>query len=181
QGQQRIESKIAEIRNNLPPETQISVARMNPSILPVMGYSLESNLRSPVDLKLIANYSVRPFLSQVKGVSEVRITGGKTKEYWLQLNIQRMSSLGVTPEVISNALGQSNFIRSNGYLSDYRYLYLTITDATVHSLDELETIVIRNDGKRIITLKDIAEVKVNEATEFIKINANGRDGVLIAI
>ncbi len=181
QGQQRIESKIAEIRNNLPAETQITVARMNPSILPVMGYSLESNLRSPVELKLMANYSVRPFLSQVKGVSEVRITGGKTKEYWLQLNIQRMSTLGLTPEVISNVLGQSNFIKSNGYLSDYRYLYLTITDATVHNLDELETIVIKNDGKRIITLKDIAEVKVNEATEFIKINANGRDGVLIAI
>src|SRR5690242_5919946 len=53
--QQRIESKIAEIRNDLPAETQISVARMNPSILPVMGYSLESTMRSPIELKLLAN------------------------------------------------------------------------------------------------------------------------------
>jgi CzcA family heavy metal efflux pump len=179
--QQRIESKIAEIRNNLPADVQISVARMNPSILPVMGYSLESSMRSPIELKLMANYTIKPFLSQVKGVSEVRITGGKTKEYWLMLNMQRMSTLSITPETINNALTQSNFIKSNGYLSDYRYLYLTVTDATVHNLDDLKQIVIKNDGKRTVTLNDIAEVKVNEATEFIKINANGRDGVLVAI
>jgi CzcA family heavy metal efflux pump len=180
-GQQRIESKIAEIRNNLPADVQITVARMNPSILPVMGYSLESNLRSPIELKLLANYTVKPFLSQVKGISEVRITGGKTKEYWLVLNMQRMSTLGITPETINNALTQSNFIKSNGYLSDYRYLYLTVTDATVHSLDDLRQVVVRNDGKRIVTLNDVAEVKVNDATEYIKINANGREGVLVAI
>ena len=40
--QQRIEARIAEIRNTLPPEVNITVEKMNPSILPVMGYSLES-------------------------------------------------------------------------------------------------------------------------------------------
>src|ERR1043165_6053228 len=40
---QRIESRIAEIRNDLPPNTAITTERMNPSILPVIGYTLESN------------------------------------------------------------------------------------------------------------------------------------------
>ena len=40
-------------------------------------------------------YTVKPFLSQVEGVSEVRIIGGKQKEYWLQLDVQKMSSLGI--------------------------------------------------------------------------------------
>jgi CzcA family heavy metal efflux pump len=179
--QQRIESKIAEIRNQLPPGVQISVARMNPSILPVMGYSLESNSRSPIALKQIANYTVKPFLSQVAGVSEIRITGGKTKEYWLQLNLQKMSTFSVTPDMVNTALSQTNFIKSNGYLSDYHYLYLTVTDATVHNKEELEQIVIKNDGKRIVTIRDIADVQINEGVEFIKINANGRDGVLVAV
>jgi multidrug efflux pump subunit AcrB len=179
--QQRIESKIAEIRNQLPPGVQISVARMNPSILPVMGYSLESNTRSPIALKQIANYTVKPFLSQVAGVSEIRITGGKTKEYWLQLNLQKMSTFSVTPDMVNTALSQTNFIKSNGYLSDYHYLYLTVTDATVHNKEELEQIVIKNDGKRIVTIRDIADVQINEGVEFIKINANGRDGVLVAV
>jgi multidrug efflux pump subunit AcrB len=74
--QQRIESKINEIKSNLPPETQITVEKMNPAILPVMGYTLETHLLSPIELKQLANYTIKPFLSQVSGVSEVRVIGG---------------------------------------------------------------------------------------------------------
>jgi len=181
--QQRVESRIAEIRNDLPPGVQITVERMNPSILAVIGYTLESNNTSltPIDMKQIALYTVKPFLSQVQGVAEVRIIGGKQKEYWLMLNPQKMSQLGVTPDILSNALTQTNFIQSNGYLSDYRLLYLTVTDATVHSLDELQSLVISNNGKRIVQLKDIAEVKIKEGVEYTRINANGREGLLISI
>ncbi|MEI9947121.1 MAG: efflux RND transporter permease subunit [Chitinophagaceae bacterium] len=179
--QQHIESKISEIRNLLPPETNITVAKMNPSILPVIGYSVESNTKSPIELKQLAAYTITPFLSQVEGVSEIRITGGRSKEYWLQLDLQKMSSLSITPDLINTALGQTNFIKSNGFLSDYNYLYLTVTDATVHNKDELESIVIKNDGKRIVQLKDIASVEIKEGIEYIKINANGKDGLLIAV
>src|SRR5882762_2506174 len=150
--QQRMESKIAQIRNNLPAETQITVEKMNPSILPVIGYTLESHDKSPIELKQLAIYTIKPFLSQVAGVSEVRVIGGKMKEYWLELDARKMSSLMVTPDGISLALAQTNFIRSNGYLSDYRYLYLTTTDATVHSADDIRNIVLRNDGKRIVRI-----------------------------
>src|SRR4029078_12535258 len=115
------------------------------------------------------------------GVSEVRIIGGKQKEYWLTLDPQRMSTLGITPESLSNALIQTNFIQSNGFVSDYRLLYLTVTDATVHTLDELEDLVIANNGRRIVQLKDIAEVKIREGVEYTRINANGREGLLVAI
>jgi len=179
--QQHIESKISEIRNTLPPDVDITVAKMSPSILPVMGYSVESSTRSPIELKQLALYTIKPFLSQVEGISEIRITGGRTKEYWLQLNLQKMSTFSITPDLINTALAQTNFIKSNGFLSDYRFLYLTITDATVHNKDELENIVIKNDGKRIVTLKDIATIEVKEGVEFIKINANGKDGLLIAV
>ena len=179
--QQRIESKITEIRNNLPPDVQITVERMNPSILPVIQYSLESNSRTPIDLKLLAMYTIKPFLSQVEGVSEVRVIGGKTKEYWLILNQQKMNTLGITPDNMSNALSQTNFIKSNGYLSDYRLMYLTLTDASVSSKEQLENIVISNNSKRIILLKDIAEVQIQEAKEYVKINANGREGILLGV
>ena len=147
--QQRIESKIAEIRNTLPPDVQVTVERMNPSILPVIGYSLESKTRTPIEMKLLAMYTIKPYLSQVEGVSEVRVIGGKEKEYWLQLDIHKMSTLGLTPDTISASLAQTNFIKSNGYLSDYRLLYLTVTDASVSSKEQLENVVISNNGKRI--------------------------------
>src|SRR5258706_8604509 len=179
--QQHIESKISEIRNLLPPDVNITVAKMNPSILPVMGYSLESHNKSPIELRQLATYTIKPFLSQVAGVSEIRITGGRSKEYWLQLNVQKMSSLSITPDLINTALSQTDFIKSNGFLSDYRFLYLTVTDATVHNIDDVEEMVIKNDGKRIVKLKDIATIQVKEGVEFIKINANGKEGLLIAV
>ena len=134
---QRLESRIAEIRNTLPPNVSITVEKMNPSILPVMGYSLESNSLSPIELKQLAVYTIKPFLSQVPGVSDIAIMGGKSKEYWVKLNVQKMSTLSVTPDSVYAALNQTNFINSNGYLSDYRYLYLTLTDASVQSLNDL--------------------------------------------
>ncbi|HZJ59593.1 MAG TPA: efflux RND transporter permease subunit [Chitinophagaceae bacterium] len=181
--QQRIESRIAEVKNDLPAAVQITVEKMNPSILPVIGYTLESSSssRTAIDMRQIAVNTIKPFLSQVEGVAEVRIIGGKQKEYWLTLNPQRMSTLGITPESLSNALIQTNFIQSNGFVSDYRLLYLTVTDATVHTLDELEDLVIANNGRRIVQLKDIAEVKIREGVEYTRINANGRQGLLVAI
>jgi CzcA family heavy metal efflux pump len=179
--QQRIESKINQIRNTLPPDIHITVEKMNPSILPVMGFTLESKTKSPIELKQLALYTIKPFLSQVDGVSEIRIIGGKVKEYWLILNAQKMSSLSVTPDIITNSLSQTNFVKSNGYLSDYRFLYLTVTDATVHTKEDLKNIIISNNGKRIIRLKDVADVDIKEAVEYTKINANGKDGLLIAV
>ncbi len=178
---QRIESKINEIKNTLPPDIQITVERMNPSILPITGFSLESKNRSPIEMKLLAMYTIKPFLSQVEGVSEIRIIGGKQKEYWMVLNVQKMSSLGVTPDMVNTALAQTNFIKSNGYLSDYRLLYLTVTDAAVSSKEQLSNIVLSNNGKRIILLKDIADVQIQEAKEYIKVNANGHEGILLAV
>ncbi len=178
---QRIESKINEARNNLPPDIQITVERMNPSILPIIGYSIESKTRTPIEMKLLAQYTIKPFLSQVEGVSEVRVIGGKTKEYWLVLDTRKMGTLGITPDNINTVLSQTNFIKSNGYISDYRLLYLTVTDASVNSKDQLQNIVISNNGKRIVLLKDIADVQIQEAKEYIKINANGHEGILLAI
>jgi CzcA family heavy metal efflux pump len=179
--QQRIQASIDQIKNDLPPDVNITVEKMNPSILPVSGYTLESHTRSPIELRQLATYTVKPFLSQVGGVSEIRVTGGKVKEYWLVLNRQKMSSLGVTPDMISNALNQTNFVKSGGYLSDYKMMYLTITDATLATGDDLKNMIISNDRKRVIQLQDIADVQVSEGIDYTRINANGHDGVLIAV
>lgn len=179
--QQRIESKINEIRNSLPPDMNITVERMNPSILPVIGYTLESSERSQIELKHLATYTVKPFLSQVEGVAEIRIVGGKEKEFKVVLDQPRMSALGITPEVVQTALRETGFVKSNGYLSDYRFMYLSVTDARVDSKSKLENVVICGSNKRTVTLKDIADIEISEAKEYVKINANGKDGILIAV
>ncbi|MBS1524475.1 MAG: efflux RND transporter permease subunit [Bacteroidetes bacterium] len=178
---QRIQSSIDQVKNDLPSDVNITVAKMNPSILPVSGYTLESHTRTPIEMRQIATYTVKPFLSQVNGVSEIRVIGGKAKEYWLTLNKQKMSSLGLTPDIISTALSNTNFVKSEGYLSDYKMLYLTVTDATVNTGDQLGNLVISNNRKRVIRLKDFADVAIQQGIEYTKINANGHEGVLIAV
>jgi len=178
---QQIDSRISEIRNILPPTTQITVEKMAPSILPVSGYTLESATKNPIELKLIANYIVKPFLSQVSGVSSIDILGGKTKEYWVVLKPEKMTELGITIDTISTLLGQTNFINSNGYTTDYRRMYLTLTDAGLGDKHDLESLVVKSNSKRIIQLKDVADIKISEKIEYIKINANGKDGLLVNV
>ncbi len=179
--QQMMESRISEIRNVLPPGVEISVEKMNPSLLAVMGYTLESSGKTPIELKLIAVNIIKPFLSRVAGTASVRVLGGKTKEYWVQLNPQKMSSFSITPDIIKTALGQTNFITSNGYSYDYSRLYLNLTDAGIYNKEDLENVIIRNDGKRVVSLKDIASIEVKEKIEYTKINANGNSAVLINV
>ena len=179
--QQQIESQIAKISATLPAGVNISVEKMNPSILPVSGYSLESHKYSPTELKKIATYTVKPFLSQVTGVSEIRVIGGKSKEFWLELDVSKMQTLGISPDQISTVLSQTNFIKSNGYLADHNYLYLSVTDATVKTKTDLEDLVLTRKGNRTIKVGDIAKVSIQQSVEYTRINANGKDGILIAV
>ena len=153
---------------------------MNPSILPVMGFSLEGN-RSPIELKKMALLQIKPFLAATPGVSDIAVIGGKTKEYQILLKQDKLTELGITPQQISNVVGQTNVLQSNGYISDYNRLYLTITDNAIESKTELENLVIVNSAKRVVLLKDIAEIKISETKEYVKINANGKDVPLIAV
>lgn len=178
---QQIESRINEVRGDLPPGVRISVAKMSPSILSVMGYTLESRTRSPIALKQLALYTIKPYLSQVSGVSQVTVAGGETKEYWVELNPEEMSRMSITPAMIAQALSRTNFVLSNGYLPDYRRMYLTVTNATVNNTRELQDVVISNNGKRVIQLKDVATVKIHPAVQYVRINANGKAAVLVAV
>ena len=178
---QRIEAQINQIKNDLPANVQITVKKMNPSILAVLRYALESKTESPIALRQLALYTIKPFLSQVQGVADVAVGGGKTKEFWVELNQSKMRELSITPAMISQALSQTNFILSNGFMPDYRRLYLTVTNAMVTSPNQLGDIVMSNNGKRIIRLKDIGKVIVHPAIEYVRINANGKSAVLIAV
>lgn len=175
----QMESRINEIKNYLPAGVSISAEAMNQSLFPVYGYTLESKNHSLVALRDKANLVCRPVFSQVPGISNVIVRGGKAKEYVVIPDPIKMSSLAITPNTIITAFSNNNFVLSNGYLADYRRLYLNLTDTRVNDINQLENVVIKSDSVRIIKLRDIAKVEIQEQQEFIKVNANGNDAVLI--
>lgn len=178
---QQVESRINQIRNNLPSSVQITVEKMNPSILPVIGYSLHSDNHDPIELKMMAENIVKPYISRIEGVAAVEVIGGKEKEYHIILDQQKMSMLKMSPQTVIEAIQQTNFIKSNGYAIDYRRLYLTVTDVSIHNKEELENIVLFNDSLSKITIKDIAKVEISSRVEYVKIKADGKDVPLVAV
>lgn len=194
-----VSAKINQAQSQLPSGVSYSVEKMNPSILPVIGYTLQYNAPPSasgntasadmsnekeewqIALKQLALYTIRPFLGSVAGVSNVQVMGGKTKEYWVTLKPDVMTRLRITPEQVNDAFSRSDFILSNGLLNDYRRLYLTVTDASAKSKTDIENVVVKNDGRRIIHVKDLAEVGIHQMDEFVKINANGEEAVLVNV
>jgi heavy metal efflux system protein len=178
---QQVESQISQIKNSLPSDVAITIEKMNPSILPVMGYALHSGTKNQVELKLIAEYVVKPYLSRITGVSSVQVIGGKTKEYRIIPDEEKLRILKINPQEIINVIGQTDFIKSNGYTIDYNRLYLTVTDATIKNSEQLANLVLFNNGVQKIKVSDVAKVEISERNEYVKIKADGKDVPLIAV
>jgi heavy metal efflux system protein len=175
----QLNERINEIKNSLPSTVNIVVEAMSQSIYPVIGYTIESDKYGQIELKNLALFNIRPQFSQIPGISNVIIRGGKTKEFIISPFPQKLISFGLNPQDIIVAFGNTNFIESSGLLSDYRRLYLSLTDTRFKNIDELKEVVIKNDGHRIIRLGDVAQIDLQEQQEFIRINANGHDAVII--
>lgn len=179
QGKLQIESRINEIRNVLPQGVNIAVEGYNQSLFPVYGYTLESKSYGPVALRDFANLTVRPLFAQVDGISTVIVRGGKGKDYIVTPNIVKMSALGITPEMLIQTFNNTNYVLSNGNLSNYKRLYLTLTDTRIKDIDDIYQVVIKNDNGRNITIRDIASIELKEQVEFNVINTNGSEGVIV--
>ncbi len=175
----QLESRINEIKNFLPSDVNISAEVMNQSLFPVYGYTLENPNKTDVDLKDVANVIIRPAFSQVSGISNVVIRGGRSKEYVVLPKIDKMTALGIVPQDIITAFDNNNFVSSAGLLPDHYRMYLTILDTRVQDIEQLKNTVITNTNGRIIKIKDIAEIKLEEQQEFVIINANGNNAVIV--
>ncbi|MCX6266890.1 MAG: efflux RND transporter permease subunit [Bacteroidetes bacterium] len=175
----QLEARINEIKNTLPPTANLTIEAMSQNIYPVIGYTLESERSGQIEMRNVAMFFARPRFSEVPGISNVVVRGGKTKEFVIIPDPMKMVQLGLTPQKLIDVLDSTNFIESNGLLSDYRRLYLTVTDSRINTIEDLRSLVIRNDLHRIIRLADFSMVEFQEQQEFIRINANGREAVIL--
>lgn len=176
----QVESRINEIRNFLPPGVNLSIEAMNQSLFPVYGYTLESDQHGLVALRDRANLLVRPLFSQVSGIANVVVRGGKAKEIVIIPDAVKLASVNLPISALITAINANNNVLSNGYVADYRRLYLTLTDTRVLDVDALNALIVKNDGTRMVTLGEVARVEVQEQQqEFLVINANGHQAVQI--
>ncbi|MFN2623372.1 MAG: efflux RND transporter permease subunit [Chthoniobacterales bacterium] len=175
------ESEVNKIISTLPAGTTFNIERMNPTVFPVIAYSLTSNSRSLVELRDLALYTLRPALSTVPGVATVGVLGGRTEEYRITINPDKLQSFNLTLDDVAKTLSAANVLVAVGRLEQYDKLYLIISDTRFRSFEEIERTVIRSSAAGVVLLKDVATVEDSIQPQWTRVTADGRDAVLFQV
>ena len=128
---------------------------------------------SPMDLRTIQDWIVRRQLSGIDGVVEVNSWGGYLKQYEVAVNPSKMQALGVTLMDVFGALENNNSISGGAYIEKKSESYFIRGDGQVRSLDDIQHIVVKNQGGIPVMINDVAQVHFGYANRFGAITANG--------
>ncbi|WP_137962626.1 efflux RND transporter permease subunit, partial [Burkholderia sp. 4M9327G5] len=175
------QSAIAEILPSLPPGTKMQVKRMDPTVFPVLAYSLTSSRQSLAQLRDLAQLQLRPLLSSVDGVARVEVTGGAQDELQVAIDPARLAAYKLSVEDVSKAIGAGNVLMATGRIEDHYKLYLVVADTTITSLDTLRNAVVSSAGGNQVRVGDIATVSRGTVPQWIRVTADGQDAVLVNV
>ena len=177
----QVESAISQVLSGLPQGTTFQVRRMDPTVMPVLAYSITSDIHSLVALQDIALYQLRPLLSTVKGVAKVSVQGGAREEYQVVVDPARLASFGLSLNDVAKAVSGANVITAVGKIEDHYKLYLTISDTRFHDLDQIRETILRSGENGMVRLDDIATVSRGTVPQWTRATADGHDAVLFQI
>lgn len=175
------QSAISEILATLPQGTSMQVRRMDPTVFPVLAYSLTSTRQSPSALRDLAQFQMRPLLSSVAGVARVDVMGGAQDEFEVEIDPARLAAYKLSLADVSKAIGASNVLMATGRIEDHYKLYLVIADATITRIGQLKDVVVSATGASQIRLGDIASVRQGVTPQWMRVTADGQDAVLINV
>ncbi|MYM96428.1 efflux RND transporter permease subunit [Duganella vulcania] len=176
-----VNAAIAQILGQLPAGTQMTTRRMDPTVFPIIAYSLVSSTLSPVQLRDLAEYQLRPLLSSVNGVSSVQTMGGALEEYRVTVDPARLRAHDLTLDEVARTLAATNVLSAVGRLEDHYKLYLVMSDTRLQSLVQIRQTVLRNAAGAIVRLADVGTVEQAVVPEWTRVTADGRDAVLFSV
>ena len=177
----QINQAITQILPGLPPSTRMTTKRMDPTVFPILAYSLTSDTVSQTDLYDLARYQLRPLLSSVTGVARIQVTGGAQQEYQVTADPARLMAYGLTLGDVAQALSAANVVTAVGRLEDHYKLYLAIADTRLRTLRQIGDTVVKSGSNGLVRLEDIATVSDGMVPQWIRVNADGRPAVLFNI
>ncbi len=177
----QVNEAITQILSRLPPGTRMSTKRMDPTVFPILAYSLTSKTQSQTALYDLARYQLRPLLSGVNGVARIQVIGGAREEYRVTVDPARLTAYGLTLGDVAQALSAANVVSAVGRLEDHYKLYLAIADTRLTKLKQIGQTIIRSGSQGIVRLEDVAQVTDGVVPQWIKVDADGRPAVLLNI
>lgn len=175
------ESQVNRVLPTLPSGTTFEIIRMDPTVFPVIAYSLTSDTRPLSQLRDLAEFQLRPILSGVTGVAKIGVSGGAVEEYQVIVDPAKLQAHHLVVSDLSAALSAANVLTAAGRVEDHFKLYLVVTDTRFKSLDEIGATVIRSGAGGVVLLSDVASVRQTVAPQFTRATSDGRDAVLMNV
>jgi multidrug efflux pump subunit AcrB len=177
----QVNAEVSQILPQLPPATMIQTIRMDPTVFPIISYSMTSSTVPLAEIRDIALYQVRPLLASITGVSNVGISGGSDQEYHVLVDPGKLNAAGITVDDVAKAVGASNVLQAIGRVEDRYKLYLVISDDALHGTDDLRHIAVRTGPDGVTTVGDVATVQLSTVPLWARVTANGKDAILFDI
>ena len=182
---QIVSEKLAVVNESLPANVGKPTLGPQSSILgEMLIVGLTADSTSMLDLRTIADWTIRPRLLSTGGVAQVAVLGGDIKEYQVQLDPERMRHYGVTLSEVMNITREMNLNANGGVLYEYGNEYIVRGVLSTDKVDQIAKAVVRSNGVSgaPILLEDIADVQIG--TKLPKLGTaseRGKHAVLLTV
>ncbi|MGD8380218.1 MAG: efflux RND transporter permease subunit [Gammaproteobacteria bacterium] len=177
----QVEAAVNQTLSQVPGGTSFTARRMDPTVFPVIAYSLTSDSLSQVELRDIARYRLLPELSAVAGVGHVHVMGGREAEYRVSVQPARLEALGLTVSDVARAVSAASVLSAVGRLEDHYRLYLTVADSRPQDIGQIRNLVVGTADDGPVRLSDVATVGMATRPQWRRVTADGRDAVLLQV
>ena len=184
---QLVGERLAQARGRLPAELAPVLAPIATGLGEIFLYTVEAEPNAkqadgrpftPVDLRELHDWVVKPQLRQVPGVVEVNAIGGYEKQYHVLPDPGKLLQYNLTLDEIRAALEQNNSNQGAGYIERAGEQYLVRSPGQLNSADEIRKIVVETRDGTPIHIDDIAEVRIGTALRTGAATERGEEVVL---
>lgn len=181
QARQIVTERVATVRGELPAELEPTLAPITSIMGEIMFIALHSERHTPMELKTVADWTVRRRLLAVPGVAEVIPNGGDTRQFQVVADPTRMASFDVTLDQLMSALEGSNENSSAGFYVENGQEFLIHGLGRVRGIDDIGQVFVAQRGQRPVLVRDVADVRIGAAPTRGTASFNGDPAVVIGI
>lgn len=176
-----VRAKTDEVRSGLPAGITVTAERLNPTVFPILDYSLTSKTRSLADLRSLALYTLRPRIARVPGVARVLVNGGDVREFQVIVSPERLAAYGLSISQVDDAVSKTNTISAVGSYDQSYERYLVIVSGSLTDADAIRRVVVATKNRVPVTVGDLGEVKESIQRKTVIATGTGREAVLLNV
>jgi len=177
---QYVNAALARVQPVLPSTARLTANRLTFAAFPILGYSLTSDTIPQTALWELANYTIKPRLNRVPGVSMIVVQGGQQPEFHIEPDPAKLQQVQVTVPGILDAVSKSNMIDSPGLLENNHELILALVSGQTRTPEEISNIVVKTTPAGVpVRIGDIANVSPSVMPVYTIVTANGKPAVLL--